>query len=68
MKYLVISKSQDYKLIYIGEDIEDILAQLQAYSGMTANQAEQVRQTKQSQCNNLDFEWIIEEQRLNCFC
>ena len=59
---------ESYELVYIGENIEDILAQLQAYSGMTPNQADQIRQNKQSQCNNLDFEWMIEEQRLNCFC
>lgn len=57
-----------YELIYIGEDLEDVIAQLQAHSGMTSEQADQIRQDYQSQCNNVGFEWIVEEQRLNCFC
>ena len=60
--------TSSYELIYIGEDIEDVIAQLRAYSGMTEEQAEEVRAHRQSQCNNIGYEWDIQEQHLNCFC
>lgn len=55
-------------LCYIGENKEDCIAQLQAHRGMTDEQAEQVREKNQSQCNNLDYEWFFEQVLTNAFC
>jgi hypothetical protein len=55
------------RLIYTGEDIEDCIAQLEAYEGMTKEQAKQVREDGQSQCTGAEYEWIVEKQYLNTF-
>lgn len=55
------------ELVYIGEDMEDIIAQLIAYWGMTEDDANEIRSTHQTQCNNRDHEWEFETQRLNTF-
>ena len=55
------------ELVYIGEDMEDIIAQLIAYRGMTEDDANEIRSTHQTQCNNRDYEWEFETQRLNTF-
>lgn len=55
-------------LRYIGEDKEDCIAQLKAYRQMTDEQARQVRETDQSQCNDLDYEWLFEKVLTNAFC
>ena len=39
------------ELVYIGEDMEDIIAQLIAYRGMTEDDANEIRSTHQTQCN-----------------
>lgn len=53
-------------LRYVGEDKEDCIAQLQAHRGMTNEQAEQVREMDQSQCDG--YEWLFEKVLINAFC
>ena len=55
------------ELVYIGENLEDIIAQLIAYRGMSREDAEQIRLNGQTQCNNRDYEWEFEKQCLNAF-
>ena len=55
------------ELVYIGENLDDIIAQLMAHREMTENDAEEIRERLQTQCNNRDYEWIVEEQRVNAF-
>lgn len=55
------------ELVYIGEDMEVIIAQLKAYRGMTENDANEIRSILQTQCNNRDYEWEFEAQQINAF-
>lgn len=55
------------ELVYIGENLDDIIAQLISYRGMDENDAEEIREHMQTQCNNRDYEWEVEEQRINAF-
>ncbi|MDO4800706.1 MAG: hypothetical protein Q4A15_00935 [Prevotellaceae bacterium] len=55
------------ELVYIGTDLEDGIAQIQAYRGCTEEQAKQIRENMQSQCTDVDYEWIVEEVRTNAF-
>lgn len=55
------------ELVYIGENMEDILAQLIAYRGMSRDDAKEIMQQMQTQCNNRDYEWEVDEQRINAF-
>lgn len=55
------------ELVYIGEDMEGIIAQLIAHRGMTEDDANKIRSNLQTQCNNRDYEWEFETQRLNAF-
>lgn len=55
------------ELVYIGEDMEGIIAQLIAHRGMTEDDANEIRSNHQTQCNNRDYEWEFETQRLNAF-
>lgn len=55
------------ELVYVGEDLENIIAQLIAYRGMTEEDARQIRNIQQTQGNSRDYEWDIEEQRINAF-
>lgn len=54
-------------LVYIGEDMEGIIELLIANRGMTADDAQWVRQQGQTQCNNRDWEWEFEQRYLNTF-
>jgi hypothetical protein len=55
------------ELVYIGEDMEVIIAQLKAYRGMTEDDANEIRSILQTQCNNRDYEWEFEAQQINAF-
>lgn len=55
------------ELVYIGEDFVDVCAQLVAYRGMTEEDARQLTKYRQTQCSNRDYEWEVEEQRINAF-
>lgn len=55
------------ELVYIGEDMEDIIAQLMVHRGMTEEDAKEIRCILQTQCNNRGYEWEFEAQRLNAF-
>lgn len=54
-------------LIYIGEDFVDACAQLVAYKKMTKEDVKQLMNYRQTQCNSRDYEWEVEEQRINAF-
>ena len=43
--------------MYIGEDMEDIIAQLIAHRGMTEDGANEIKSTHQTQCNRPDREY-----------
>lgn len=55
------------EMVYISDSLEDGIAQCKAYRKMTDEQAEQIREMQQSQCNNLDYEWIVETHKINTF-
>lgn len=55
------------ELVYIGEDMEDIIAQLIAHRGMPEDDAKAIKCILQTQCNNRGYEWEFEAQRLNAF-
>ena len=55
------------ELVYIGEDMEVIIAQLKTHRGITKEDANEVRSILQTQCNNRDYEWKFEAQQLNAF-
>lgn len=55
------------ELVYISDSLENGIAQCKAYRDMTEEQAEQIREMQQSQCNNSDYEWIVETHKINTF-
>ena len=55
------------ELVYVATNLEDGIAQIKAYRGCTDKQAEQIRKMMQSQCNNTDSEWLVEEIKTNTF-
>lgn len=55
------------ELVYIGEDFIDTCAQLVACSKMTKNDVQQLMNYRQTQCNNRDYEWEVDVQRINAF-
>lgn len=55
------------ELVYIGEDFIDSCAQLVAHRNMTKEDVKQLMNYRQTQCNNRDYEWEVEEQRINAF-
>ena len=55
------------EMVYISDSLENGIAQCKAYRDMTEEQAEQIREMQQSQCNNLDYEWIVETHKINTF-
>lgn len=60
--------SNDSKeLVYVGEEIEDCIAQLVTYKDMTEEQADDIRSMLQSQCNGLGYEWVFETAYTNAF-
>jgi hypothetical protein len=50
------------ELVYIGEDMEDIIAQLIAHRGMAEDETKAIRCILQTQCNNRGYEWEFEAQ------
>ena len=59
--------NESREMVYICDSIENGIAQCKAYRDMTEEQAEQIREMQQSQCNNLDYEWIVETHKINTF-
>ncbi|MDY3936748.1 MAG: hypothetical protein SOZ07_08905 [Prevotella sp.] len=55
------------ELVYIGEDLEDIIFKLIARKEITTEDAEQIRNIRQTQCSGRDYEWEFEKQRINAF-
>lgn len=56
------------ELVYIGNDREDCITQVEAHTECTKEQAEQLREFGQSQCNEgVDYEFDIEEYEMNTF-
>ena len=59
--------NESREMVYISDSIENGIAQCKAYREMTEEQSEQIREMQQSQCNNLDYEWIVETHKINTF-
>lgn len=59
--------NESREMVYISDSLENGIAQCKAYRDMTEEQAEQIREMQQSQCNNLDYEWIAETHKINTF-
>ncbi|MBQ3945636.1 MAG: hypothetical protein II670_08525 [Alphaproteobacteria bacterium] len=56
------------KLVYVGDDLDCTIAQIEAHTECTKEQAEQLREYCQSQCNEgVDYEFDIEEVEVNTF-
>lgn len=56
------------ELLYIGDDLDSTIAQIEAHTECTEEQAEQLREYGQSQCNEgVDYEFEIKEVELNTF-
>lgn len=56
------------ELVYVGDDLESSIAQIEAHSDCTPAQAEQLREYAQSQCNDdVDYEWDILGTEINEF-
>lgn len=55
------------EMVYLAKDLENGIAQCMAHRNMTEEQAKQIREMNQSQCNNLDYEWIVEVWSLDTF-
>lgn len=59
--------SSEYKrLVYLGEDLEDCIAQLRQEFDLVPRYCEQLRKDKQT-FGMRRSELLIEEERLNCF-
>ncbi len=54
-------------LVYICDDIERGITAISEYRNCSKNQAAQLREMMQSQCNNSYNEWLIEEVTINTF-
>lgn len=60
--------SESRELIYVGDDLDSTIAQIEAHTECTKEQAEQLREYGQSQCNEgVDYEFDIEEVEVNTF-
>lgn len=56
------------ELVYIGDDLDDTITQIEAHTECTEKQAEQLREYGQSQCNEgVDHEFDLVECKLNTF-
>lgn len=56
------------ELVYVGDDLDCTIAQIEEYMECTKEQAEQLREYGQSQCNEgVDYEFDIEEVEVNTF-
>ena len=65
--YLCYEMSSEYKrLVYLGEQLEDCIAQLRQEFDLMPTDCEQLRRDKQT-FGMGESELLIEEERLNCF-
>lgn len=55
------------KLVYIGENLEETIRKMVDFLSLTEEDAKQLRQWRQTSCNNRDFEVMIERQSVNDF-
>lgn len=56
------------ELVYIGDDLDCTIAQIEAHTECTKEQAKQLREYGQSQCNEgVDCEFDLVEYELNTF-
>ena len=55
------------KLVYIGENFEETIRKMVDFLSLTEEDAKQLRQWRQTSCNNRDFEVMIERQFVNDF-
>ena len=55
------------KLVYIGENLEETIRKMVDFLSLTEEDAKQLRQWRQTSCNNRDFEVMIERQFVNDF-
>lgn len=53
------------KLVYIGENLEETIRKMVNFLPLTEEDAKQLRQWRQTSCNNRDFEVMIERQFVN---
>ena len=66
--YLCYEMSSEYKrLVYLGEQLEDCIAQLRKEFDLVPIDCEQLRSNMQTFGFEKDCELLIEEERLNCF-
>ena len=55
------------ELVYIGENMEETIRKMVDFLSLTEEDAKQLRQWRQTSCNNRDFEVMIERQFVNDF-
>ena len=53
------------KLVCIGENLEETIRKMVDFLSLTEEDAKQLRQWRQTSCNNRDFEVMIERQFVN---
>lgn len=54
-------------LVYIGENLEETIRKMVDFLLLVEEDAKQLRQWRQTSCNNRDFEVMIERQFVNDF-
>ena len=60
--------TENRELLYVGDDLDSTIAQIEEYTECTKEQAKQLREYGQSQCNeDVDCEFEIEEVEVNTF-
>ena len=66
--YLCYEMSSEYKrLVYLGEQLDECIAQLRKEFDLEPTDCEQLRNNMQTFGFEKDCELLIEEERLNCF-
>lgn len=61
------NSTDSMSLVYIGTNKEASIKKLMKLGSepITKEQAEDIRRMDQSQCNNLGYEWVVEQHRVN---
>lgn len=61
------NSKESYDLVYVGTNKQASIRKLMRLGSepITEEQAEEIRRMNQSQCNNIGYEWVVEEWQAN---
>lgn len=61
------NSKNSYDMVYVGTNKEASIKKLMKLDSdpITEEQAEDIRRMSQSQCNNIGYEWVVEEWQAN---